>query len=151
MGYIESAEWELGKIDNVRKRIQSKKLELEALRYKASGAGAIQYDKEKVQSSASGDLIAIVVEDIIRIENEIEEEEIELEKMKKKAYEVTKRIETIDHRTFIEWIYLNNATMRSAAKKMFMSERSIYDLKKDALNSFGIALAELQTVADACI
>lgn len=148
MDYIEIAEESLNTIDSMQKKIRSEKLELEALRYKASGAGAIRYDKEKVMTSPSGDLMAMVVDDIIKQEQKIKEDEELLEQEKKEAYEVIRLIENIDHRTFIEWIYINNATMRSTAKKMYVSERRIYDLKKEALNSYGFALnKKLHTMA----
>ena len=46
------AELYLRKIRDNDRALKSKRDELDALRYKASGAGAIRYDKDHVQKSA---------------------------------------------------------------------------------------------------
>lgn len=126
----------LQSIRKIEKKLHSKRLELEALRYRASGAGAIRYDKEHVQTSPD-DYLAMAMADIIEIEKSILQAESDIEKKKGKAYAVVRKIETEDHRTFIEWYYLNGLSMIETATKMNIAERTSYYLRDDALESFG--------------
>lgn len=122
-------------IRSIEKRLHTKRLELEALRYKASGAGTIRYDKEQVQTSP-GDYLAEAMADIIEIEKQIEKEERNVEKKKGKAYSIVRKIESPDQRIIIEWYYLNGLSMIDTAERLNMSERSAYYLREDALKSF---------------
>lgn len=123
-------------IRSIEKRLHTKRLELEALRYKASGAGAIRYDKDQVQTSP-GDYLAEAMADIIEIEKQIEKEERNVEKKKGKAYSIVRKIESPDQRIIIEWYYLNGLSMAETALKMNIAERTTYYLRDDALESFG--------------
>lgn len=123
-------------IRNVEKKIYSKKLELEALQYKASGAGAIRYDKDRVQTSPD-DYLAKAMIDIIELEKQIEQEEAEIEKKKGKAYSIVRQIEQAEQRVLIEWYYLNGLSMNETAVKMNIAERTAYYLRDDSLESFG--------------
>lgn len=123
-------------IRNIEKKLHNKRLELEALRYRASGAGAIQYDKDHVQVSPN-DYLAMAMADIIEIEKYINETEADIEKKKGKAYSVVRKMETEDHRVFIEWYYLNGLSMIETATRMSIAERTSYYLRDDALEEFG--------------
>ncbi|MBP5414303.1 MAG: hypothetical protein ILN61_03540 [Lachnospiraceae bacterium] len=130
------AETYLRKIRDNDRALKSKRDELDALRYKASGAGAIRYDKDHVQTSPQ-DYLSLAMDDIIRIEKQIEEKEAILEELKGKAYTVVRQIPQTDHRIIIEWYYLNGLSMIATADKMSIAERTAYYLRDDALDSFG--------------
>lgn len=130
------AERYLRKIQNVERELNNKRDELEALRYKASGAGAIRYDKDQVQTSPQ-DYLAMAMSDIIEIEKQIEEDEASIEDMKGQAYAVVRKIKQPEQRTIIEWFYLNGVSMIKTAEYMSISERSAYYLRDDALEVFG--------------
>ena len=130
------AEKYLRKIQTVERILNNKRDELEALRYKASGAGAIRYDKEQVQTSPQ-DYLAMAMADIIEIEKQIEEDEASIEDMKGQAYAVVRKMKQPEHRAIIEWFYLNGVSMIKTAEYMDISERSAYYLKDDALEVFG--------------
>lgn len=115
------------------------RLELEALQYRASGAGAIRYDKDRVQVS-SDDYLAMAMNDIIALEKKIASGEERIEKKKGKAYAIVRQMEQPDHRTIIEWYYLNGLSMIETATKMNIAERTSYYLRDDALESFGKAM-----------
>ena len=68
------AELYLRKIRDNDRALKSKRDELDALRYKASGAGAIRYDKDHVQTSPQ-DYLSMAMDDIIKIEKQIEEKD----------------------------------------------------------------------------
>lgn len=126
----------LRKIQAVEKILKNKRDELEALRYKASGAGAIRYDKDRVQTSPQ-DYLAMAMVDIVEIEKQIEEDEASIEDMKGQAYSIVRRMEQADHRAVIEWFYLNGLPMQIVSLKMNMSERNAYYLRDDALEEYG--------------
>ena len=130
------AELYLRNIRDVERALKNKRGELEALRYKASGAGAIRYDKDRVQTSPQ-DYITMAIADIIEIEKQIEEDEASIEDMKGQAYAIVRHIPLPEHRTIIEWFYLNGLSMIETAERMNMSERTAYYLKDDALDAFG--------------
>lgn len=123
-------------IRDIEKKLHNKRLELEALRYKASGAGAIRYDKDRVMTSPD-DYLAKAMVDIIEIEKQIEKEESSIEKKKGKAYGVVRQIEQDEQRIIIEWYYLNGLSMAETAMKMNIAERTSYYIRDDALESFG--------------
>ena len=123
-------------IRDIEKKLHNKRLELEALRYKASGAGAIRYDKDRVQTSPD-DYLAKAMVDIIEIEKQIEKDEASIEKKKGKAYGMVRLMAVSEQRILIEWYYLNGLSMQETALKMSIAERTTYYLRDDALEEFG--------------
>ena len=121
--------------------LKSKRDELDALRYKASGAGAIRYDKDQVQTTPQ-DYLSLAMDDIIKIEEQIESDEAVLEEMKGNAYTTVRMIPQADHRIIIEWYYLNGLSMNQTADKMNIAERTAYYLRDDALDSFGKVMSK---------
>ena len=120
--------------DNERS-INAMRLELEALRYKASGVGAIRYDKDRVQVSPQ-DYMTMALADVLELEKRISEQIDNLEEMKGQAYIIVRKIEAPEQRAIIEWYYLNGLSMIDTAERLNMSERSAYYLREDALKSF---------------
>ena len=126
----------LSDIRNIERNLKVKRDELEALRYKASGAGAIRYDKEHVQT-APQDYMALTMADIIELEKQIKEDEESIDGKKGQAYALVRKMQQPEHRVLIEWFYLNGISMIETADKMNMSERSAYYLRDDALEVYG--------------
>lgn len=131
----------LKQIRDVERTLKNKRDELEALRYKAGGATAIRYDKDKVQTSPK-DYLSMAIADIIEIEKQIEEDSASIEDIKGGAYAIVRRMESPDQRALIEWFYLNGISMTETADRMNMSERTAYYLRDDALESFGGCMDE---------
>lgn len=129
----------LNAIRFIEKKILSKRLEIEALEYKASGAGAIRYDKEKVQTTPSN-YMEMACMDLVELKNEVEEDEAGIEDMKGRAYAIVRKMDKPDQRAIIEWYYLNCIDMSDTASRLHMSERNAYSLRDIALESFGIVL-----------
>ena len=129
----------LYRIRNRETDIRGKRLELEALRYKASGAGAIRYDKERVQSSPQ-DYMTMAINDAIELERQIKEDEAAIEGLKGEAYAIVRKMENRDGRALIEWFYLNGLSMSETAEFMKMSERNAYYIQEKALEEFGAQL-----------
>jgi len=125
----------LEKIRAAEKSIASKRMEIEALLYKASGAGAIRYDKDRVQTSPQ-DFMTMAIADAIKLEKQIQKAESKIEEMKCMAYSIVRQMDNVEQRTVIEWFYLNGLSMKETAMKLHMSERSAYYLKDDAIKVF---------------
>ena len=134
--YQIKAEGYLNQIRKIEKLLKNKRDELEALRYKASGAGAIRYDKDHVQTSPQ-DYMTMAIADIVEIEKQIKEDEMSVEEQKGRAYAIVRQMTQPEQRALIEWFYLNGISMGETADKMNMSERTAYYLRDDALEVFG--------------
>lgn len=126
---------DLEKIRDFEKDINQKHMELEALRYKASGAGSIRYDKDPVQTSPQ-DYMSMAIIDIVELEKQIQEAESEIERTKGEAYAIVRQMIKPDHRAVIEWYYLNGLSMIDTANKLNLSERAAYYLREDAIDEF---------------
>lgn len=130
----------LSNIQSIEKAIHNKTLELEALRYKASGAGGIDYSKEKIQTTPQN-YLEMAIADIIEIEAELEEDKASIEEAKATAYSIIKQMKEPEQRAILEWFYLNAKPMTEVAQIMYMSERNAYYLLDDAHESFGYNLS----------
>ena len=126
----------LDKIRLSEEYIKSKEAELDALRYKASGAGAIRYDKDKVQTSPQS-FLEMVMDDIVELSAQIEEDRASMEELLSNAYQIIKRMSDPNQRAVLEWYYIDCVTMEEAADKMYYSRRTIYNLRDQALEEFG--------------
>ena len=133
------AEKYLNQIKRTVEKIHGKQEELKALKWKASGVGAIRYDKEKVQTSPQN-YMEMAIADALEIEAELEEDEASIEEIKGNAYAIVRRMKEPMQRALIEWFYLNGFPMVEVANKMNMSERNAYYLKDDSLESFGMLM-----------
>lgn len=135
----DKAERYLSRINLVEREIRGKRLELEALRYKASGAGAIRYDRDRVQTSPQ-DYMTMAIEDVLELEKQIKEDEESIEDIKGEAYRIVRQMQDRDNRALIEWFYLNGLSMTETAEFMKMSERNAYYIQDKALEEFGTFL-----------
>ena len=135
----EEAQQYLSRIRRIEQELNGKRLEVEALRYKASGMGTIRYDKERVQATPQ-DYMTLAINDAIELEHQIEEDEASIEDIKGQAYSIVRQMDKAEHRAFIEWYYLNGLSMSDTAYNMSMSERNVYYVQERALEEFGARL-----------
>lgn len=126
---------DLDLIHDAEKKINLLKLELEALRYKASCAGGIRYDKDRVQTMPN-DYMTMAIADAIELEKHINDMEAEIEEKKGKAYTIVRQMENPNQRAVIEWYFLNGLSMIDTANKLNVSERTAYYLREDAVETF---------------
>lgn len=125
----------LERIRSFEKEITQKKMELEALRYKVTDTNSIRPDADRVQSSPD-DYMTLAIADIIEYEKQIKEDETEIESIKGQAYMIVKKMDNPEHRTFIEWYYLNGLSMLETAARMNISERTAYYLRDTVTELF---------------
>lgn len=134
--YQQKAVNNLNRIRTATESIRQKELEVEALRYKASGAGAIRYDKDHVQTSPQN-YLEMAVADLIELEAELEEDKASMEDMLTNAYRIVRRMPEQEQRILIEWYYINGLKVEEVCNKINKSERSFYYLRDDALEAYG--------------
>lgn len=133
------AEQLLNKIRKTKENIKSKELEIEALRYKASGAGGIDYSKDRVQTTPQN-FMEMAMADVVELLAEVEEDKAQLEELKCIAYSTVRKLENPEHRALIEWYYLHCVKMQDVCLHMNISERTAYYMKDDVLELFGALL-----------
>jgi len=126
----------LSRIRTITEAMRNKELEIEALRYKASGAGAIRYDKDHVQTSPQN-YMEMAIADVIQLEAELEEDKASREELLGNTYSIVRKLPEPEHRVLIEWYYLNGLKVDDVCNKICRSERGFYYLRDDALESFG--------------
>lgn len=104
------------------------------LRYKASGMGAIRYDKDHVQTSPE-DMVCQSIAEAVTLENRL----FGRNKQTKEALERTQEILSIledKYATAIETYYLNHGSMLDVARNCKCSDRNAYRVKLEALERF---------------
>lgn len=132
----------LSVIKEINEANKSLQLEIEALRYQAEGVGAIRYDKDKVQTSPQN-FMEIALIDAAQKVLELEESLAQLDDMKTEAYHIVKLMGNEDERTFLINHYLNGISIQDLIILMGMSERKLYYLKDDALETYGCVMKDL--------
>lgn len=116
--------------------IKSKRVELEALTYRAGGVTGIDYSKDKIQTSPTN-FFEMTMADIHDIEMELKKEIEKLEQMKGKAYSFIRQLDSSEQRALLEWYYINGLNMMESGDKMHISERKAYYIRDDALYNIG--------------
>lgn len=115
--------------------------EKEALEWKAAGLSGIQYDKDKIQASPQSYMETAII-DAAELGKQIDEAKLKIDREKGIAYSIIKTLENEDHKTILEWFYLNGLPMYAVAEHMMIAERTAYYWHEDALETFGNALKE---------
>ena len=124
----------LMEIRNAEKEINEMILKIDYLRYKASGATAIRYDKDHVQTSP-GDMVCEAIVEAVSIENKLFAKHKRLVDMRERTQEIC-RLWGDNCSKLIETYYLSRGSMGDVAKVIGCSDRSAYRIKLDALERF---------------
>lgn len=124
----------LMKIRNASKEMRIMYEQILYLRYKASGMGAIRYDKDRVQTSPS-DMVCEALAEAVDMERHLSDRHRELLQMRQQAEEITQLLSE-NERYFIRWYYLDRVSMTETADRLHMSSRNAYRVKASALIEF---------------
>ena len=124
----------LMEIRNAEKEINEMILKIDYLRYKASGATAIRYDKDHVQTSP-GDMVCEAIVEAVSIENKLFAKHKRLVDMRERTHEIC-QLWGDNCSKLIETYYLSRGSMGDVAKVIGCSDRSAYRIKLDALERF---------------
>lgn len=108
--------------------------QIQYLRYKASGMGAIRYDKDRVQTSPE-DMMCEAISEAVYLEGKLSNRHKQLKAMREHTEKVL-ALWSDNNAKFIEIYYLNHGSMTEAANRIGCSSRNIYNVKFKALDEF---------------
>lgn len=124
----------LTKIRNTDKELTDILNQINYLRYKASGATGIRYDKDHVQTSPS-DMVCEALAEAVDLERKLSVRHRELLQMRQQAEEITQLLS--DNECYlIRYYYLDRISMTETADRLHMSSRNAYRVKASALIEF---------------
>ena len=124
----------LMQIRDASKELTELIFQIDYLRYKASGAGAIRYDKDRVQTSPE-DMMCEAISEAVYLEGKLSNRHKQLKAMR----EHTEKVISLwsDRKSMlIEIYYLNHGSMTEVADKIGCTSRSAYNIKFKALEEF---------------
>lgn len=124
----------LMQIRNADREITDIILRIDYLRYKASGTGAIRYDKDNVQTSPE-DMVCDALTEAVDLESRLSERNKELIRMRFNT-ETIIALWNDNKAKFISTYYLKRGSMMDAARVCKCSPRHIYRVKLEALTAF---------------
>lgn len=124
----------LTQIRDASKELTELIFQIDFLRYKASGAGAIRYDKDRVQTSPE-DMMCEAISEAVYLEGKLSNRHKQLKAMREHTEKVL-ALWSDNNAKFIEIYYLNHGSMTEAANKIGCSSRNIYNVKFKALDEF---------------
>lgn len=124
----------LSQIRNAGKEIRGILDNIDFLRYKASGAGAIRYDKDHVQTSPE-DMVCEAIAEAIDLEQMLSRRIKRLQDMREHAEQVIEFWNNNNAR-FIEIYYLNHGSMADVSSRIGCSSRHAYRIRDNALEEF---------------
>lgn len=125
----------LYQVKNINKHIEEKMERLTTLRALAEG-GAIQYDRDPVQTSSRQDRLESIVAQIVDLESEIDRLVDILVKCKRDGTEVIDRLSKERYRDVLYNRYMLCMTVRKTAKFMDRSEIWVKKTTKEALREY---------------
>lgn len=134
MADIKKADRYLSKIRNADKELTDILNQINYLRYKASGATGIRYDKDHVQTSPS-DMVCETLAEAVDLERKLSDRHRELLQMRQQAEEITQLLSD-NERYLIRYYYLDRISMTETADRLHMSSRNAYRVKASALIEF---------------
>ena len=124
----------LSQIRNASKELTELIFRIDYLRYKASGAGAIRYDKDHVQTSPE-DMVCQSIAEAVELESKLSNRHKQLLSMKEHTEKVI-ALWSDNNARFIDIYYLNHGSMTEAADRIGCTSRNIYNIKFRALEEF---------------
>lgn len=134
MADIKKADRYLSKIRNADKELTDILNQINYLRYKASGATGIRYDKDHVQTSPS-DMVCETLAEAVDLERKLSDRHRKLLQMRQQAEEITQLLSD-NERYLIRYYYLDRISMTETADRLHMSSRNAYRVKASALIEF---------------
>ena len=124
----------LMRIRNANKEMRIMYEQILYLRYKASGMGAIRYDKDHVQTSPE-DMVCEAIAEAVHLENKLFARAKELQKMLELTHQVIE-LWNDKYGQAIDTYYLNHGSMVDVARNCQCSDRNAYRIKLEALERF---------------
>lgn len=125
----------LMKIRNADKEMKQIFEQIQFLRYKASGMGAIRYDKDHVQTSPE-DMVCECIAQAVQLENKLFARNRKLHDSLTRTQEILRLWNDNNNARLITIYYLNHGSMGDVAEQIGCSSRNAYFIKLKALEEF---------------
>lgn len=124
----------LQQVRNASQEINNMILQIDFLRYKASGSGAIRYDKDRVMTSPE-DMVCEAITEAVALERKLSDRHKELLEMRQNTEQII-ALWNDKKGIFIDSYYLSHRSMIDTARYIGCSDRNAYFLKLKALEEF---------------
>ncbi len=131
--YLQQLKW-------LKHLIDSKKEQLQSLRETSVSIQAIDYSKERVQSSGDADKISGSVAKILDVEREIQDDIFKFTELYDEINSKIQLLPELELKTVLIDKYMNMMTFESIAEKNDCSIRWVYELHQRALSAFTVVL-----------
>ena len=124
----------LMQIRDASKELTELIFQIDYLRYKASGAGAIRYDKDRVQTSPE-DMVCEAISEAVYLEGKLSNRHKQLKAMRENTEKIL-ALWADNNARMIEVYYLNHGSMVDVARQIKCSDRQAYRIRDNALEQF---------------
>lgn len=131
--YLQQLKW-------LKQLIDSKKEQLQSLRETSVSIQAVDYSRDRIQSSGDADKMLVLLGKVIDIELDLQED---IRRFTELYHEINGKIELIpalELKTILIDKYMNMMTFESIAEKNDCSIRWVYELHQRALSAFEVVL-----------
>lgn len=129
----------LDSIAKIDKSIEALKLEIIKLETLASGVTAIQYDRDKVQTSPKDRMPDILIK-LVEVEKKLKAQYEELFSKKLQAYNIIDSLDTEMQKSILISHFFQDKTLFELTEIMHVSESTIYREYEKALEQFGLIM-----------
>lgn len=127
-------------IGNLPREIENKILEIEVMRAKAEGLGALRYDKVNVQTSPEDTMPDAVIKLIEFIER-LEDDNKRLVMLRDRADSIMECLDD-EQRATLDYYFLQHKNFNQISKRMGYSVRTIKRRYYDGLEMFGKSMSQ---------
>lgn len=124
----------LMQIRDASKELTELIFQIDYLRYKASGAGAIRYDKDRVQTSPE-DMVCEAISEAVYLEGKLSNRHKQLKAMRENTEKIL-ALWADNNAKMIETYYLNHGSMVDVSRQIKCSYRKAYRIRDKALEEF---------------
>ena len=131
----QKADHYLMQIRNADKEMRQIFEQIQFLRYKASGMGAIRYDKDHIQTSPE-DMVCECIAQAVQLENILFARNRRLHDSLTHTNEILQLWNDNNNARLITIYYLNHGSMGDVAEQIGCSSRNAYFIKLKALEEF---------------
>lgn len=131
----------LMQIRNASKELTAIIFRIDYLRYKASGAAAIRYDKDHVQTSPE-DMMCQAMAEAVDLENRLSDRHKQLQTMRAHTENIIS-LWNNNNAVCIKAYYLEQGSMSDVAQQCKCTNRHAYRIKADALTQFSSYIQEI--------
>lgn len=128
-----SATWRLMRVNALKQSIKKKENRLIELKVMSTCSGGMNYDKDPVQTSKSGDTLEKAVINYVELECEIARLKIELQNQIADCKRMIELLPDEKQRTVIRMKYLDDAGCFDIADAVQRSRITVWRIEKDAL------------------